>query len=180
MFVALLLGVRWLEGTARTQSGSDPAGRWRRARGRSLAFAGQGDGSDGPEDVDALQPGTGSGCGPVKQSRWMVSSTARSPLRRIPLTGESVSVRRQRGENVVAGAINLRALITVRATATAATSTEQRLLLLADNATKPETLAFADIVASLLHASVALLAIGTFVALLPAGVATGLNAPLRC
>ena len=88
------------------------------------------------------------------------------------LTGEAVSVRHQRGEAVVAGAINLGAPITVRATATAAASTAQRLLLLTDNAAKPEALAFADVVARFFMPALLLLAVGTFVALLPAGVST--------
>ena len=175
MFVALLLGVRWLEWEQRERNQAviqQAAGAV--SRGQALRVQ---EGVDGvrmvPTDVDALQPGdrvwvrTGEAI-PVDGQLDSEIALCDESL----LTGESVSVRRQRGENVVAGAINLGAPITVRATATAATSTEQRLLLLADNATKPETLAFADIVARYFMPALLLLAIGTFVALLPAGVAT--------
>jgi len=175
MFVALLLGVRWLEWEQRerNQSVIQQAAN-ATVRGSALLVR---DGLDGVNmrqtPVDDLVAG----------DRVWVRAGEAIPVDGLLdsevavcdeslLTGEAVSVRHQRGEAVVAGAINRGAPITVRATATAAASTAQRLLLLADNAAKPEALAFADVVARFFMPALLLLAVGTFVALLPAGVST--------
>ncbi len=175
MFIALLLGVRWLE--------------WEQ-RERNQAVIQQAAGAAARGEVMRVQD-TGDGVQMIAVAAAALASGDRVWVRTgeaIPvdgvldseialcdeslLTGESASVRHQRGARVVAGAVNLGAPFTVLATATVEASTEQRLMLLADSASKPETLAFADVVARFFMPALLLLALGTFVALLPTGVAT--------
>jgi P-type Cu2+ transporter len=87
------------------------------------------------------------------------------------LTGESASVRRQKGQLVVAGVINTGAAFVICAVATVESSTEQRLMTLADDSSKPESLVLADRVARYFMPTLIVVVSATFIALLPSGVA---------
>jgi P-type Cu2+ transporter len=88
------------------------------------------------------------------------------------LTGESASVRRFTGQSVVAGAINTGAAFVIRATANVEASTEQRLMTLADDSSKPDSLVLADRIARYFMPALIAVATITFIALLPMGVST--------
>jgi P-type Cu2+ transporter len=85
------------------------------------------------------------------------------------LTGESASVRRLVGRTINAGAVNAGAAIVIRTTHTVETSTERRLMNLADDSSKPESLALADRVARYFLPAVTLVAAATYLAMLPSG-----------
>jgi P-type Cu2+ transporter len=70
---------------------------------------------------------------------------------------------------LIAGAINVGTAFTMRATSTAEASTEQRLMMLADDSSKPESLALADRVARYFMPLLITVATITFLALLPRG-----------
>lgn len=174
MFVALLLGVRWLE--------------WEQ-RERSQAVIHSASLSPAPVQVLRID------LSGIKQAQlspipiatvavgdqlWIrtgeavpVDATLESAVGDFDeslLTGESRSVRRLSGRAVNAGAVNVGAAVVICATHTVDASTLQRLMNLADESEKPESLALADRVARYFMPAVALLALATFIALLPSGV----------
>jgi Cu2+-exporting ATPase len=87
------------------------------------------------------------------------------------LTGESASVRRLRGQPLVAGAVNAGPAMVMRATCGAESGTAQRLMSLADDSSKPESLAIADLVARYFMPALMLVSAATFLAMLSSGVA---------
>ena len=91
------------------------------------------------------------------------------------LTGESAQVRRAAGEALIAGAINCGGAITVCAVANLDESTERRLLSLADESAKPATLALADVVARYFMPMLLLVASSTFFVMLPGGISFALE-----
>lgn len=178
MFIALLLGVRWLEWEQRERNqaviqqaaAAAPRAVVLRLLPHEAGVRTQPVAADAVAVGDRLWVRTGEAIAVDGVLESEVALCDESLL-----SGESASVRHPRGDAVVAGAINLGAPITVRATATAAASTAQRLMLLADNAAKPDTLALADLVARFFMPALLLLAVGTFVALLPAGLNTAIE-----
>jgi P-type Cu2+ transporter len=174
MFVALLLGVRWLE--------------WEQ-RERSQAIIHVASRSLRPVDVMRID------CTGASEQMSLTSintlaigdrilirtgeavpvdgilETTLADLDESLLTGESASVRRLSGRSVNAGAVNVGAAIVIRATHTVDASTERRLMSLADDSNKPESLAVADRVARYFMPAVTLVALATWVALLPLGIA---------
>jgi P-type Cu2+ transporter len=173
MFVALLLGVRWFEWEQRERSQAiihaasasapcaevmriDSAGAAEHVLLTSISAVSVG---------DRLWIRTGEA---VPVDATLESAVA--DLNESLLTGESASVRRVSGRTLNAGAVNVGPAIVIRATHTVDASTERRLMNLADDADKPESLALADLVARYFMPAVALVAVATFVALLPSGV----------
>lgn len=174
MFVALLLGVRWLE--------------WEQ-RERSQAIIHAASGSHCPVNVmridatgtDEPMSLTQINTVAIGDRLWIrtgeavpvdgILESAIADLDESLLTGESASVRRLMGRAINAGAINAGAAIVIRTTQTVEASTERRLMDLADDSSKPETLALTDIVARYFMPAVTLLAGATFIAMLPSGVA---------
>jgi Cu2+-exporting ATPase len=175
MFVALLLGVRWLE--------------WeQRERSQAIIHAASQD--QRPVDVMRIDStGAGEHMSVISVSAVAIGDrlcvrtgeavpvdglleSAFSDLDESLLTGESVSVRRLSGRAINAGAVNAGAAIVIRATHTVAASTERRLMNLADDSSKPESLALADHVARYFMPAVILVAGATFVAMLPSGGGT--------
>lgn len=173
MFVALLLGVRWLEWEQRERSQAiihaasvsapsadvmriDSTGETERMSLTSISAVAVG---------DRLWIRTGEAA-PVDATL----ESAVADLNESLLTGESASVRRVSGRAVNAGAVNVGAAIVIRATHTVDASTERRLMNLADDADKPESLALADLVARYFMPAVTLVAVAAFVALLASGV----------
>lgn len=173
MFVALLLGVRWLE--------------WEQ-RERSQAIIHAASGNQRPVDVMRLDPtGTGEQMSltsintvAIGDRLWIrtgeavpvdgILQSAIADLDESLLTGESASVRRLVGRTINAGAVNAGAAIVIRTTHTVEASTERRLMDLADDSSKPESPALADLVARYFMPVVTMVAGATFVALLPSGV----------
>ena len=172
MFVALLLGVRWLEWEQRERSQEiihaasrstrsvevmrlDPTGIGGRMSLTPINTVAIG---------DRLCIRTGEAI-PVDATL----ESAVAELDESLLTGESVSVRRLSGRTVNAGAVNAGAAIVIRAIRTVDASTERRLMNLADDSSKPESLALADLVARYFMPALMLVAGATFVAMLPSG-----------
>lgn len=175
MFVALLLGVRWLE--------------WEQRERNQAVIRQAGASAGAPTALRLTLTPTGVQSAEVPIATLVAGDRVRvrtgeaiavdgrldshmAMFDESLLTGESAAVRRQRGEAVVAGAINLGAAIEVLASASAAASTAERMLLLADSAVKPESLALADRVARYFMPALLLLATGTFFAVLPQGLGT--------
>lgn len=178
MFVALLLGVRWL---AWEQRERNHAAILRAANGTTTAtvmrfFDDGRDQNTQAVSVSTVQPGdrlwirTGEAI-PVDCLLESGSAVCDEAL----LTGESAHVRHAVGEALIAGAINCGGAINVRAVATVDESTERRLLSLADESAKPETLALADIVARYFMPALLLVASLTFLVILPGGIAVALE-----
>ncbi len=173
MFVALLLGVRWLEWEQRerhydviqsTNTNDDDA-----VVTRITCM----DGVPYPHECsvsqlvvgDRLWVRTGDA---IPADGTLESDTALCD--ESMLTGESSAVRRSRGETLAAGAINIGGLLTILVVATAESSTARRLTTMADDATKPSALAFADVVARYFMPAILLVAGATFFAMLPIGM----------
>jgi P-type Cu2+ transporter len=173
MFVALLLGVRWLE--------------WEQ-RERNQAIIHAASPNQRPVDVMRLDLNGATECMSLTSVNavaigdrlWIrtgetipvdgVLESAVANLDESLLTGESASVRRLYGRTINAGAVNAGAAIVIRATHTVEASTERSLANLADDSSKPESLALADRVARYFMPAVTLVAAATFVAVLPSGV----------
>lgn len=177
MFVALLLGVRWLEWEQRERNqaviravGSSPR-PVDVMRFESTGFA-EASAHTALTPVNAVVPGdrlwirTGEAI-PVDG----VLESASAEFDESALTGESASVLRHREQAVIAGSINSGAATMIRATCTVETSTLRRLLNLADDSSKPESLALADRVARYFMPALILVSAATFFAMLSAGVA---------
>lgn len=173
MFVALLLGVRWLEWEQRERNFEviqSTQGRESDAMAIRITVV---DGIERAEEVsaaklaigDTLRVRTGEAI-PVDGTLESESALCDESL----LTGESAAVRHVRGETLVAGAINCGTMFTLRATATIESSTARRLTMLADDAVKPNALALADVVARYFMPAMLLVAGATFFAMLGAGV----------
>ena len=173
MFVALLLGVRWFEWEQRERSQAiihavshnqhyvdvmriDSTGANEQI---SLAAI------DSISIGDRLWIRTGEAV-PVDG----ILESAAADLDESLLTGESASVRRLIGSSVNAGAVNAGGAFVICTTHTVGASTERRLMNLADDSSKPESLALAEIVARYFMPAVTLVAAATFVAMLPSGV----------
>ena len=173
MFVALLLGVRWLEWEQRERSQEiiHAASRSQRPIDvmRIESISGNERMSLAPIDTVAIGDRLWIRTGEAVPIDGILAS-AIADLDESLLTGESASVRRLMGRAINAGAINAGAAIEIRTTQTVEASTERRLMDLADNSSKPESLALADVVARYFMPAVTLVAGATFVALLPAGV----------
>ncbi len=178
MFVALLLGVRWL---AWEQRERNQAAIQRAASSATTAVVMRFRGDHRDQNMQAVavstvQPGdrlwirTGEAI-PVD----CVLESGNAFCDEALLTGESAQVRHAAGEALIAGAINCGGAITVRAVATIGESTERRLLSLADESTKPETLALADVVARYFMPTLLAVASLTFFVMLPGGVAIALE-----
>ena len=178
MFVALLLGVRWLawEQRERNQAAIQCA-----SSGATTAAVMRFRGDHRDQNmhsvaVSTVQPGdrlwirTGEQI-PVDCVLESDSAVCDEAL----LTGESAQVRHAEGEALIAGAINCGGAISVRAVATVDESTERRLLSLADESAKPEALALADIVARYFMPVLLLVASSTFIVMLPGGVSVALE-----
>jgi P-type Cu2+ transporter len=180
MFATLLLGVRWLEweqrehnrSVIREASGNMSADTAMRIDSKNAVDPTQSTTSMSQVPIGALTVGdyiwvrTGEAT-PVDGT--LVSGTA--DCNESLLTGESASVRRLKGQSIVAGAINTGAAFVICATATVEASTEQRLMTLADDSSKPESLVLADRVARYFMPALIAVASITFIALLPSGVA---------
>jgi P-type Cu2+ transporter len=180
MFVTLLLGVRWLEweqrehnrSVIREASGKLGADTAMRIDSANMADPTQSTTSMPPVPISALAVGdyiwvrTGEST-PVDGTLMSAAADCNESL----LTGESASVRRMKGQPIVAGAINTGAAFVIRATATVEASTEQRLMTLADDSSKPESLVLTDRVARYFMPALITIASITFIALLPAGAA---------
>jgi len=173
MFVALLLGVRWLEWEQRERN-YDVIQRTNTHEHDAVATRiSLVDGFERAEEInvsrlnigDRLWVRTGEAI-PVDGLLESDSALCDESL----LTGESAAVRHVRGEALVAGAINSGAMLTMRTTATAESSTSRRLTMLADDAAKPGALALADVVARYFMPAMLLVAGATFFAMLPLGV----------
>ena len=178
MFVALLLGVRWLawEQRERNQAAIQRASS-SVTTATVMRFRGDHrDQSMHPVAVSTIQPGdclwirTGEAI-PVDCVLESGSAVCDEAL----LTGESAQVRHAAGEALIAGAINCGGAITVRAVASVDESTERRLLSLADESAKPETLALADVVARYFMPVLLVVASLTFLVMLPSGVSVALE-----
>ena len=173
MFVALLLGVRWFEWEQRESSQASIHAACQTQRPVDVMRI---DSTDGNEQM-SLTPISAIAVG---ERIWIrtgeaipvdgILESAIADLDESLLTGESASVRRLEGRAVSAGAINAGAEIVVRTTHTVEASTERRLMNLADDSSKPESLALADIVARYFMPAVTLVAVATFFAMLPAGI----------
>jgi P-type Cu2+ transporter len=184
MFVALLLGVRWLEWEQREHNRNairKVSQNPRQETAMRLDHSDRANDSIGTADTAAMSPV------PITQLAigdriWVrtgeaiaVDGTLESDTADCDqslLTGESASVRRIKGQSVIAGAINAGVAFVMRATATVQLSTEQRLMMLADDSSKPESLALADRIARYFMPVVITVASITFLTLLPLGVAT--------
>lgn len=173
MFVALLLGVRWLEWEQRERSQA------------SIHAAGQGQRPVEVMRIDATGANehmslTPVGAIAVGERVWIrtgeavpvdgVLESVVADFDESLLTGESASVRRLLGHSINAGVINAGAAVVIRATHTMEASTERHLMNLADDSSKPESLALADIVARYFMPAVTLVAGATFFAMLPSGL----------
>ena len=175
MFVALLLGVRWFEWEQRERSQAiihavscnqravevmrfDATGAYERMALTPINTVAVG---------DRLWIRTGEAV-PVDG----ILDSAIADVDESLLTGESASVRRLSGRAINAGAVNAGGAFVLRTTHTVEASTERRLMNLADDSSKPESLTLADIVARYFMPAVTLVAAATFVAMLPSGVAT--------
>lgn len=178
MFVALLLGVRWL---AWEQRESNQAAIQRASSGATTATIMRFSGDHRDQTVHSIavsvvQPGdhlwirTGEAI-PVD----CVLESGTAVCDEALLTGESAQVRHAAGEALVAGAINCGGAITVRALATVDESTERRLLSLADESAKPDSLAMADSVARYFMPVLLVVASSTFFVMLPGGIAVALE-----
>ncbi len=174
MFVALLLGVRWLEWEQRERSQAIIHAASSHRRSVDVMRI---DCTDVQQQRMSLTPidtvATGDGLwirtGEAVPVDGIVESKA-AELDESLMTGESATVRRLCGRAVNAGAVNVGAGFILRATHTVNASTEQRLMNLADDSTKPESLALADRVARYFMPAVTLVAVATFFAMLPSGV----------
>ena len=174
MFVALLLGVRWLEWEQRERSQAIIHAASRSQRPVDVMRID----STGADEHMSLTPINVVAIG---DRLWIrageavpvdgILESAIADLDESLLTGESASVRRLNGRNINAGAVNAGAAIVIRTTHTVEASTERRLMNLADASSKPESLATADIVARYFMPAVTLVAAATFVAMLPSGIA---------
>lgn len=178
MFVALLLGVRWLAWEQRERNQTAIL-RASSSLTRTTVLRFRGDYRDQNTDsiaVSTVQPGdhlwirTGEAI-PVDCVLESGSAVCDEAL----LTGESAHVRHAAGEALIAGAINCGGAITVRAVSTVDESTERRLLSLADESAKPETLALADVVARYFMPVLLAVASLTFFVMLPSGVSVALE-----
>jgi P-type Cu2+ transporter len=181
MFVTLLLGVRWLEWEQREHNRSmirEASRNPRRETAMRLDSAYSADTAQGTTAMSSVAIGefaigdriwvrTGEAV-PVDGTLESAAANCDESL----LTGESAIVQRSMGQPVVAGAINTGAAFVIRATATVEASTEQRLMMLADDSSKPESLLLADRVARYFMPTLIAVATLTFLALLPSGVAT--------
>lgn len=173
MFVALLLGVRWFEWEQRESSQASIHAACQTQRPVDVMRI---DSTDGNEHM-SLTPISAIAVG---ERIWIrtgeaipvdgILESAIADLDESLLTGESASVRRLVGHAVSAGAINAGAEIVVRTTHTVEASTERRLMNLADDSSKPESLALADIVARYFMPAVTLVAVATFFAMFPSGI----------
>jgi len=174
MFVALLLGVRWLEWEQRERNQA-------LVRATTTVAAGSGEtirltsvaGREVMTPVSAGAVTAGDRLLVRTGESVMVDGTLESAVALCDealLTGESNGVRHVAGEALAAGAINLGAAFTMRATATVDASTERRLMLLADQASKPEANTLSDVIARYFMPALILVAGATFVALLPSGL----------
>ena len=173
MFVALLLGVRWLEWEQRERS--QAIIHTASGNQRSVAVI-RIDSKGADEHMPAIPLDRVA----IGDRLWIrtgeavlvdgVLESAIADLDESLLTGESARVRRLIGCAINAGAINAGAAIVLRTTHTVEASTERRLTNLADDSSKPESLALADIVARYFMPAVTLVAAATFVAMLPSGV----------
>ena len=173
MFVALLLGVRWLEWEQRERS--QAIIHTASGNQRSVAVI-RIDSKGADEHMSAIPLDRVA----IGDRLWIrtgeavlvdgVLESAIADLDESLLTGESARVRRLIGCAINAGAINAGAAIVLRTTHTVEASTERRLTNLADDSSKPESLALADIVARYFMPAVTLVAAATFVAMLPSGV----------
>ncbi|MEQ1594468.1 MAG: cation-translocating P-type ATPase [Casimicrobium sp.] len=173
MFVALLLGVRWLEWEQRERNYEVIQSTNTHEQDAVATRITLVDGFDRAEEVnvsrlnigDRLWVRTGEAI-PVDGALESDTALCDESL----LTGESSAVLHVRGEVLVAGAINSGAMLTMRTTATAESSTSRRLTMLADDAVKPGALALADVVARYFMPAMLLVAGATFFAMLPQGV----------
>ena len=174
MFVALLLGVRWLEWEQRERSQAIIHAASRSPRSADVMRI---DGTDVETQHMSLTPIKAVAIG---DQLWIrtgeavpvdgIVERAGADLDESLMTGESAWVRRPCGHAVNAGSVNVGAAFVMRATHTVDASTEQRLMNLADDSTKPESLALADRVARYFMPAVMLVAAATFLAVLPSGV----------
>jgi P-type Cu2+ transporter len=184
MFVTLLLGVRWLEWEQREHNRSvirEASRNPRHETAMRLNGDANGNDSNAAQSTSAMSPiaiselaigdrvwvRTGEAV-PVDGTLESAAADCDESL----LTGESASVHRLQGQPIVAGAINTGAAFVIRATATVEASTEQRLLTLADDSSKPESLLLADRVARYFMPALIVVATITFFTLLPSGTAT--------
>ena len=174
MFVALLLGVRWLEWEERERSQAIIHAASSSARPVDVMRI---DSTDVEQQCMSLTPISTVAMG---DRLWIrtgeavpvdgIVESAAADVDESLMTGESAWVRRLCGRAVNAGAVNVGAGFVVRATHTVDASTEQRLMHLADDSTKPESLALADRVARYFMPAATLVAVATFLAMLPFGV----------
>ena len=136
MFVALLLGVRWLEWEQRERSQEiiHAASRSQRPIDvmRIESISGNERMSLAPIDTVAIGDRLWIRTGEAVPIDGILES-AIADLDESLLTGESASVRRLMGRAISAGAINAGAAIEIRTTQTVEASTERRLMDLADN-----------------------------------------------
>ncbi len=178
MFVALLLGVRWL---AWEQRERNQAVIQKASNGVTTATVMRFRGDYRDQNmhsvaVSTVQPGdhlwirTGEAI-PVDCVLEDCTAICDEAL----LTGESAQVRHAAGDALIAGAINCGGAITVCAVATVDESTERRLLSLADESAKPETLALAECVARYFMPALLLVASSTFFVMLPGGIPVALE-----
>ena len=175
MFVALLLGVRWLEWEQREHSQAVIHATSHDLRPVDVMRINATGTTDRPTPTpintvvigDRLWIRTGEAV-PVDG----ILESAVANLDESLLTGESASVRCLLGRTISAGAVNVGAAIVIRTTHTVEASTERRLMNLADDASKPESVALADLTARYFMPVVTIVAAATFVAILPLGVAT--------
>jgi P-type Cu2+ transporter len=178
MFVALLLGVRWLEWEQRERNQEII---------RSIGAR------HTPVDVMRLDSADASGHSTVIP----VSSIAVGDLllirtgESIPvdgtlesrvadcdeslLTGESASVRRVHGQLLVAGAVNVGAAIVMRAICDASSGTAQRLMGLVDDSSKPGAVAAPELAARYFMPALALVSTATFLSMLSAGITVAME-----
>ena len=173
MFVALLLGVRWFEWEQRERS---QAIIHATSRSQQTAEVMRIDSTGAAERMTLTPVNTVA----IGDKLWIrtgeavpvdgILESASADLDESLLTGESASVRRLTGRVINAGAVNAGAAIVIRTTHTVEASTERRLMNLADDSSKPESLALADIVARYFMPAVTLVAGATFIAMLPSGV----------
>ena len=178
MFVALLLGVRWFEWEQRERSQEiiHAASRSQRPIDvmRIESISGNERMSLAPIDAVAIGDRLWVRTGEAVPIDGILES-ASADLDESLLTGESASVRRLVGRAINAGAVNAGAAIVIRTTHTVEASTERRLMNLADDSSKPESLALSDSVARYFMPAVTLLAGATFIAMLPTGVAAAVE-----
>ena len=173
MFVALLLGVRWFEWEQRERNQHVIRAASRSQHGPDVMRLDSDKGdrmttipADAVKVGDYLWIRTGEAI-PVDG----VLHSAEAECDESLLTGESASVYRLRGESLVAGAVNAGAAIAMRATSTVDASTARRMMALADDSEKPESLALADLVARYFMPALIIVSTSTFFAMLSGGVA---------